>query len=386
MIYSNYVLPSTRAISIPSALNPFSVPCWPKTVPTNSYGKRSTPSSSGQEPPFFKEQLPLAFRSCCVTLPRMCWTLKFLSDLDHSHSTTAHFSAIFLLLISQLFSSSHFSLWLPFLPAPSSVIAPPGVGGSERCVPRPTLTGSFGIRRAPINRPHQSGPTALLSSPRRAPVLGDGLEALHSAKGSEFQKDMDGVPRRELGTVYTGLHRFQKTFFGSVPELDGASEAVFGRCLAGENPLFDGRWMDWPANATESRVARFLINIVEELDILASEYKTATISRRVPKSVSSTPILGSKAERKVDYAFVYQFGPPAESRLRWSQILVLGELKMNLEADDSSQPRLDLARYAREVFIAQDNRRFVLSFTLCGSLMNLCEIDRLGEIASKSEW
>ena len=41
------------------------------------------------------------------------------------------------------------------------------------------------------------------------------------------------------------------------------------------------------------------------------------------------------------------------------------------------------ARYVREVFGAQETRRFVLGFTLCGSLMRVWEFDRLGGIASE---
>ncbi|EXL65867.1 hypothetical protein FOPG_17933 [Fusarium oxysporum f. sp. conglutinans race 2 54008] len=44
---------------------------------------------------------------------------------------------------------------------------------------------------------------------------------------------------------------------------------------------------------------------------------------------------------------------------------------------------LDLGRYAREVLVAQNNRRFVLSFTICGSLMRVWAFDRLGGIASE---
>jgi len=71
-----------------------------------------------------------------------------------------------------------------------------------------------------------------------------------------------------------------------------------------------------------------------------------------------------------------------DSKCRWSQILVPGELKSNPLADTASKAWLDLGRYAREVLAAQDSRRFVLSFTLCGSRMRLWEFDRLGGIAS----
>ncbi|KLU90586.1 hypothetical protein MAPG_10438 [Magnaporthiopsis poae ATCC 64411] len=49
-----------------------------------------------------------------------------------------------------------------------------------------------------------------------------------------------------------------------------------------------------------------------------------------------------------------------------------------------SEGWLALGRYAREVLAAQDTRRFVLGFTLCGPLMRLWEFDRLGGIASES--
>ncbi|VTT78607.1 unnamed protein product [Fusarium fujikuroi] len=57
------------------------------------------------------------------------------------------------------------------------------------------------------------------------------------------------------------------------------------------------------------------------------------------------------------------------SSCHWSQILVPGELKSNLSADKASEAWLDLGRYAREVLAAQDALRFVLGFTICGSLM-----------------
>lgn len=72
-----------------------------------------------------------------------------------------------------------------------------------------------------------------------------------------------------------------------------------------------------------------------------------------------------------------------DSRCHWSRILIPGELKSNPSADKASKAWLDLGRYAREVFAAQGSRRFVLGFTLCGSLMRLRSFDRLGGIASE---
>ena len=61
-----------------------------------------------------------------------------------------------------------------------------------------------------------------------------------------------------------------------------------------------------------------------------------------------------------------------------------GESKSNPNHDLDSNTWRDLGRYVREVFIAQDTRRFVLGFTLCGSIMRLWEFDRVGAIASSS--
>ncbi|KAI9731295.1 MAG: hypothetical protein M1834_005198, partial [Cirrosporium novae-zelandiae] len=68
----------------------------------------------------------------------------------------------------------------------------------------------------------------------------------------------------------------------------------------------------------------------------------------------------------------------------WSKILVPGELKSNPQEDNHNSTWLDLIRYVREIFKAQDTRRFALGFTFCGSLLRLWEFDRLGGIASPS--
>lgn len=72
-----------------------------------------------------------------------------------------------------------------------------------------------------------------------------------------------------------------------------------------------------------------------------------------------------------------------DSKCHWSQIFIPGELKSNPSADIASKAWLDIGGYAREVLASQDTRRFVLGFTLCGSMMRLWEFDRLGGIASE---
>jgi hypothetical protein len=89
------------------------------------------------------------------------------------------------------------------------------------------------------------------------------------------------------------------------------------------------------------------------------------------------PIQGSTGERKLDVG-LWPIPRPGKTLVVWSQILVPGELKSNPSADTASKAWLDLGTYAREVLAAQDTRRFVLGFMICGSLMRIWEFDRLG--------
>jgi Fungal protein kinase len=102
--------------------------------------------------------------------------------------------------------------------------------------------------------------------------------------------------------------------------------------------------------------------------------------RRRPLAQPSQPLLGSI--RKLDVGFVNDTKNTDRVLYDWSRIPVSGELKSNPKADRHTSTWLDLARYAREVLTAQDTRRFVVGFTLCGSTMRLREFDRLGGIAS----
>ena len=102
-----------------------------------------------------------------------------------------------------------------------------------------------------------------------------------------------------------------------------------------------------------------------ELAAFAWAYK----SLLAPRVLAATPnrgIRGSRAIRKIDVTFVEGSGA---CDYHWKQVFVPGELKRNPDKDKSSG--IDLARYVREMFVAEDSCRFVLGFTLCGSLLRL---------------
>ncbi|KAK0704195.1 hypothetical protein B0T21DRAFT_397094 [Apiosordaria backusii] len=203
------------------------------------------------------------------------------------------------------------------------------------------------------------------------------------ANSSEYRKDVDRVLRDELGVMYVGLPRFHETFFGQVADLQTASEAVFKKCKEGGESLFSNGWSGWPRDANQDDVLSWFAELSEKLAALAEDYKSIPTHRRRPLAQPNKPIQGSTAERKLDVGFVDNPKAGKDSRCHWSQILVPGELKSNQAADTAAKAWLDLGTYAREVLAAQDTRRFVLGFTICGSFMRIWEFDRLGGLASE---
>ncbi|KAF1361094.1 hypothetical protein EJ07DRAFT_164685 [Lizonia empirigonia] len=189
----------------------------------------------------------------------------------------------------------------------------------------------------------------------------------------------------QLGHLYVGIPGFFDAFFGDVPGLRPAAQAVFDKCKEGDSPLFrvESGWQGWPEEAKEKDVLSWFAPLTDRLLNLTEGHQPEIRVRRRPLAQPNQPLQGSTADRKLDIGFVDDPNAGVNSKYQWSHILIPGELKSNPSADKASKAWLDLGRYAREVLAAQDSRRFVLGFTLCGSFMRLWTFDRLGGIASE---
>ncbi|EDN05678.1 predicted protein [Histoplasma mississippiense (nom. inval.)] len=225
-------------------------------------------------------------------------------------------------------------------------------------------------------------PPRPISSIQQTPWLRNTSSFVNS---TEYRKHVDFVLKEELGEIHVDIPGFFDAYFGNIAQLTAASQAVLEGCKRGDNPLYgeEEGWRGWPELAAEKDVLGWLANIIAELVRLAEAQEPSWKIDRRPLAQPSQPLQGSIAERKLDIGFVDDPTATEDSRCRWSQILVPGELKNDPKYDRKSGAWFDLGRYSREVLSAQDTRRFVLGFTLCGPFLRLWNFDRLGGIASE---
>ncbi|KAI9727184.1 MAG: hypothetical protein M1834_008492 [Cirrosporium novae-zelandiae] len=219
------------------------------------------------------------------------------------------------------------------------------------------------------------------------------------ANTSEFREHVDPILKSEIeGNLIIDHPHFFDAYFGSVTQLKEISQVVFETCKNMEPPLYTEStgWLDWPEGCAETEVLHWLRKQIDQFVLFAKNHGFQPPSCRRCFTTPNKPIHGSVSKRKLDIGITYDLRgedqdwqeKPGNDRnmsvADWSEILVSGELKSNLQEDNHNRTWLDLTRYVREIFNAQDIRRFVLGFTFCGSLLRLWEFDRLGGIASPS--
>ena len=192
---------------------------------------------------------------------------------------------------------------------------------------------------------------------------------------------MDDLLKQELQpSLRLDVPDLPDACFRHVTELDELAKAVFDQCQKGDTPLYNEGvgWVQWPASAEEELVLTWL----KELTSNFLEWAKRPISRLIYQGPGAH-LSGSTAKRKMDVGITTKREDDSTPISDWDQILVVGELKSNPDEDNQSKAWLDLSTYVREVFKAQD-RRFVLAFSICGSMMRLWHFDRLGNSASQS--
>lgn len=203
---------------------------------------------------------------------------------------------------------------------------------------------------------------------------------------SERWAQIDCVLREELrSNLRFDIPDFVEAIFGQVLWLDKLAEVAFGLCRKGENPKYSegSGWTEWPPVPSEGPVLNFLEDTMLHLKTsIENEVEYVTNRRRIyarPRDYFA----GSGIKRRMNAGVEKDDGSSKNDPPLWEKILVVAELKSNPLEDHHELTFVELAQYAREVFLAQD-RRFVLGFTLCGSIMRLWQFDRSGSSGSVS--
>ena len=214
---------------------------------------------------------------------------------------------------------------------------------------------------------------------------------------SELRDKVDEALKEELlPGLRLDIPDFVPAVFGQIPQLDELAEEAFNKCQDGSAPLYkqDSGWIKWPANAKEELVLEWLQDLMKHLMVLVNICGSHPAARRKIYQGPTVYLDGSPVKRKMDVGITAHYPEvknkkdetkkhPSIPNSTWAEILVTGELRSNAVQDGQMPVWLNLATYAREVFRTQD-RRFVLGFTLCGSLMRLWQFDRSGSSASSS--
>ncbi|KAK2812070.1 hypothetical protein FQN50_001781 [Emmonsiellopsis sp. PD_5] len=99
-------------------------------------------------------------------------------------------------------------------------------------------------------------------------------------------------------------------------------------------------------------------------------------------TASKSDLTGSDAERQVDLLLKARCKDNIEGKHDWKDIRVVGELKQSVDEIRTKGTLLQIARYVREVFIAQPTRRFVHAFAVCGTKAEAWVFDRSGPFSS----
>ncbi|TMC16215.1 MAG: hypothetical protein E6J34_20350 [Chloroflexi bacterium] len=142
----------------------------------------------------------------------------------------------------------------------------------------------------------------------------------------------------------------------------------------------DGRWNGLPETINpETDIYQYFVTVMNNILQARELHTSATWHSHAQKSPT-----GAIAKRKPDiFLLDTQKVPKSKTgTIHWRDVLVVGELKQS--DANNSKADMQLASYAREVFGAQMNRRFVFGITICGFRMRVWLFDRAGGISSQT--
>ncbi|KAG6096894.1 hypothetical protein E4U30_001166 [Claviceps sp. LM220 group G6] len=209
----------------------------------------------------------------------------------------------------------------------------------------------------------------------------------YETSSSEYREDTNLLLENKLkGRLDIDTPGFLDAFFPS-SDYRQTAEKFLDRCKAGVVPAFHNGWDTWPDGAAGTEVVAWLKLVTEELEQFSRASFSSDVShRRAVLGMPRKPSRDSVAMHELDVGFIPAAdleGGPQSSTYSCARMLARGELRRDPMDDKAQETWLTLAKIAQDMLTAQGTRRFVLGFTLCGSLMRVWLFDRLGGIASE---
>ncbi|KAG6099805.1 hypothetical protein E4U30_006001 [Claviceps sp. LM220 group G6] len=165
--------------------------------------------------------------------------------------------------------------------------------------------------------------------------------------------------------------------------------------------ISQNRWIDTPSSHDEAALAnssehyKDVDNLMREEAGLTHKRLDKFAHRSRPDIPHRRRLLGSRnvtvdeysvLKQELNVGFVDASYPKCgldDGNHPWPQILAPGRLKRKPGTDSAEEAWRDLAVCAGKILLAQTTRRFVVGFTICGTLMRVWVFDRLGSIASQ---
>ncbi|KKA30700.1 hypothetical protein TD95_005428, partial [Thielaviopsis punctulata] len=234
---------------------------------------------------------------------------------------------------------------------------------------------------AKLSRPHT--PTASESKPDAVfatPVRESSAAAKHTTGLPKSYNEVNIDVYQNLDTIWYDVDLYN--VFSESAAVTSEANQVFENFTSGQEPLYiEGQgWRNWPTNAKEESVSTWLQEMASRITQLSQTLPSAPLIRQKLISSPRKSLDGTENRYSPDVVIV-DAALNNDDINHWNQILALIELKNEARLDGIST-RVQLARYALQMFKAQHHRRFILGLTLCGSKMRLWSLDHSGMLGS----
>ncbi|KAI1905734.1 hypothetical protein LOZ65_006942, partial [Ophidiomyces ophidiicola] len=252
-----------------------------------------------------------------------------------------------------------------------------------------------GLRRAPFSYEHYRPLTQLVVNKAADTdiwkAVFDLTAAVSSTPPASVPPSSDATPVRFTSSSQKGAEQTRRLVEGRIfEEIQGCTFRGVGGFIAKyfEGTAWDTRvaalcdralnppsdWAEFPNPPTQGKVLEWWFRLQAEL---LPEARSVYFSTK-----SKADLTGSEAKRQVDLLLKARAAGNPNEKHDWRDIHVVGELKESSDEIKTKGTLLQLARYVREVFIAQPTRRFVHAFAVCGTKMEAWVFDRSGPYSS----